>query len=376
MYGDNTQYYGNPAQQPIQNVSSTVPLPIPPQPGMSNVSSTVPLPTFSSYAPQQQQPASATVPLPNSTAYSQPATATAYSQPAAATAYSQPATATAFSQPATATAFSQPQPAPAQVSAPAAAVSATTFSTTATAATTAATTTTTTTASAPQQQAAPAAAAAPAPAHGKGKHNTPTITPHGNNYQMAVIGGGSVGKSCLTIQFVKHFFVTEYDPTIEDSYRSQVVIDGSVCILNIMDTAGQDLYSAMRDHYYRCGEGFLIVYSVATRTGFDDLDQLRSAILRVKEDELVNDSVPIVLVANKIDLTNERCISTAEGEAKAKQWGCPYVETSAKNRINVDEVFFTLVREIRKFYLLAQEKNMPSEPPRQSWFKRFGCVLL
>jgi len=202
------------------------------------------------------------------------------------------------------------------------------------------------------------------------------VVPHGNQYQMAVVGGGSVGKSCLTIQYVKHFFVTDYDPTIEDSYRSQVVIDGAVCVLNIMDTAGQDLYSSMRDHYFRSGEGFLIVYSVTTHNGFDDLDQLHAQILRVKEEESVNDKVPMVLVANKIDLTEQRVISTALGQAKAKAWGCPYVETSAKNRINVDECFAQLVREIRRFYILAQEKNLPHEPPRGGIFSRFGCILL
>jgi len=212
--------------------------------------------------------------------------------------------------------------------------------------------------------------------HGSGKNASTPIVPHGNQYHMAVVGGGSVGKSCLTIQFVKHFFVTDYDPTIEDSYRSQVVIDGSACILNIMDTAGQDLYSAMRDHYYRSGEGFLLVYSVATRLGYDDIDQLRAQILRVKEDYLVNETVPMVLVANKIDLTDERVISTAEGQAKANAWRCPYIETSAKTRINVDEVFFTLVREIRRFYILAQEQNRPEETPHVSIFKRLGCVLL
>jgi len=245
------------------------------------------------------------------------------------------------------------------------------------------TTTTTTTAGSPTSNGQPPAQQ-PA-SEGEKKHvkhnnknanaNTP-IVEHGNQYQMAVIGGGSVGKSCLTIQFVKHFFVNEYDPTIEDSYRSQVVIDGSVCILNIMDTAGQDLYSAMRDHYYRSGEGFLLVYSVTTRVGFDDLDQLRSQILRVKEEELINDRVPIVLVANKIDLASDRVISTFEGQEKAKLWGCPYVETSAKQRINVDEVFFTLVREIRRYFILAQEKDRPAPPPRMNIFKRFGCVLL
>jgi len=193
---------------------------------------------------------------------------------------------------------------------------------------------------------------------------------------MVVVGGGSVGKSCLTIQFVKHFFVSDYDPTIEDSYRSQVVVDGGVCMLNIIDTAGQDLYSSMRDHYLRSGEGFLMVYSVVDVTGFEDLDELHAQIMRVKEEESFGDRVPIVLVANKIDLTDERVISTELGKDKAKAWQCPYIEASAKTRINVDECFTQLVREIRRFYILKQQRDMPKEPPRENIFTRFGCVLL
>ena len=57
-------------------------------------------------------------------------------------------------------------------------------------------------------------------------------------YKIVVLGSGGVGKSALTIQFVQGFFVDKYDPTIEDSYRKQVVVDGKQCILEILDTAG------------------------------------------------------------------------------------------------------------------------------------------
>ena len=66
-------------------------------------------------------------------------------------------------------------------------------------------------------------------------------------YKLVVVGGGGVGKSALTIQLIQNHFVDEYDPTIEDSYRKQVTIDEEVCLLDILDTAGQEEYSAMRD---------------------------------------------------------------------------------------------------------------------------------
>ena len=60
-------------------------------------------------------------------------------------------------------------------------------------------------------------------------------------YKLVVVGAGGVGKSALTIQLIQNHFVDEYDPTIEDSYRKQVVIDGETCLLDILDTAGQEV---------------------------------------------------------------------------------------------------------------------------------------
>lgn len=162
-------------------------------------------------------------------------------------------------------------------------------------------------------------------------------------YKLVVVGGGGVGKSALTIQFIQSHFVDEYDPTIEDSYRKQVAIDNEVALLDILDTAGQEEYSAMREQYMRTGEGFLLVYSVIERESFNELSTFYQQILRVKD----TDDVPIVLVGNKSDLTEERSVSYEEGEKLAKQFNCEFLETSAKQGINVDQAFHDLVRKIR-----------------------------
>lgn len=119
-------------------------------------------------------------------------------------------------------------------------------------------------------------------------------------YKLVVVGAGGVGKSALTIQLIQNHFVDEYDPTIEDSYRKQVVIDGETCLLDILDTAGQEEYSAMRDQYMRTGEGFLLVFAVNSAKSFEDIGTYREQIKRVKDAE----EVPMVLVGNKCDLTS------------------------------------------------------------------------
>jgi GTPase KRas protein len=150
-------------------------------------------------------------------------------------------------------------------------------------------------------------------------------------YKLVIVGGGGVGKSALTIQLIQNHFIDEYDPTIEDSYRKQVTIDDETCLLDILDTAGQEEYSAMRDQYMRTGQGFICVYAVTSRSAFDEITSFREQILRVKDE----DKVPMVLAGNKCDLEEERQVTTVEGQDLAKSFGCPFYETSAKANANL-----------------------------------------
>ena len=77
-----------------------------------------------------------------------------------------------------------------------------------------------------------------------------------------MVGSGGVGKSSLTLQYMYGDFIEEYDPTKADSYRKKVTLDGQDSHIDILDTAGQEEYAAIRDNYYRTGEGFLCVYSI------------------------------------------------------------------------------------------------------------------
>ncbi|EDK37424.2 hypothetical protein PGUG_01522 [Meyerozyma guilliermondii ATCC 6260] len=127
-------------------------------------------------------------------------------------------------------------------------------------------------------------------------------------YKLVVVGGGGVGKSALTIQLVQSHFVDEYDPTIEDSYRKPCTIDGEQVLLDVLDTAGQEEYSAMREQYMRTGEGFLLVYSINSRDSLEELQQFYEQIQRVKD----SDTVPVLVVGNKCDLEIERQVSYEE----------------------------------------------------------------
>eukprot|EP00456_Euglypha_rotunda_P082405 TRINITY_DN810_c0_g2_i5.p1 TRINITY_DN810_c0_g2~~TRINITY_DN810_c0_g2_i5.p1 ORF type:complete len:192 (-),score=45.99 TRINITY_DN810_c0_g2_i5:92-667(-) len=166
----------------------------------------------------------------------------------------------------------------------------------------------------------------------------------GMEYKLVVLGGGGVGKSALTIRLVTDNFLDEYDPTIEDSYRKQVMIDDETALLDILDTAGQEEFSSMQDQWMRDGKGFLLVYNITSRPTFDEVSILYDKILRTKD----TDKVPVVLAGNKADLKDERQVEYNDGANLAKQWNCPFFETSAKIKLNNEACFFELVREIRK----------------------------
>lgn len=163
-------------------------------------------------------------------------------------------------------------------------------------------------------------------------------------FKVIVIGSGGVGKSALTLQFMYDEFVEDYEPTKADSYRKKIMLDGKEAQIDILDTAGQEDYAAIRDNYFRSGEAFLCVYSILEQESLSATEELREQVLRVKNDDK---TIPFLLVGNKTDLESRRAVSQEVALEMANQWGVPYVETSAKTRQNVDQVFIELVRMIR-----------------------------
>lgn len=170
-------------------------------------------------------------------------------------------------------------------------------------------------------------------------------------YKVVVLGSGGVGKSALTVQFVTGTFIEKYDPTIEDFYRKEIEVDSSPSVLEILDTAGTEQFASMRDLYIKNGQGFILVYSLVNQQSFQDIKPMRDQIVRVKRYE----KVPLILVGNKVDLESEREVLSAEGRALAQEWGCPFMETSAKSKTMVDELFAEIVRQMN--YASLPEKQ-------------------
>ncbi|PKC14412.1 Ras2-like protein, partial [Rhizophagus irregularis] len=155
-------------------------------------------------------------------------------------------------------------------------------------------------------------------------------------YKLVLLGANGVGKICLN-----HFSGT-YDPTIEDSYRKQVVIDDHPCILEVLPIKGE--YNTLRDQWIRDGQGFLLVYSISERSTFERIEHFWDQIARVKG---TVDNVPIMLVGNKCDKITEREVSREEGMNMARRLNCEFIESSVLMCVNVERAFYTVVRMIR-----------------------------
>lgn len=192
-----------------------------------------------------------------------------------------------------------------------------------------------------------------------------------DSWRVAVLGDGGVGKTALAVQFTLNCFVETYDPTIEDAYRKQLIVDNKMCFVEVIDTAGQEEYATLRDQWVREGQGFILVYSIASRSTFERLEVFRQSMLKVKRQKPI-----FMLVGNKCDKTYEREVSREEGIALARSFGCEFMETSARTAYNVELLFTNLVRALRQTKRLEStgpsgKQDKPLKDP-----KKPKCVVM
>jgi len=156
------------------------------------------------------------------------------------------------------------------------------------------------------------------------------------------MGSGGVGKSAVTLQFINRQFMSLYDPTIEDRYQKHIDYKGFQCMLEILDTAGQETFSAMRELYMANGEGFALVYSITSALSLTEAEKIRAGIIKHKN----NAKVPLVLVGNKKDLETKREVTVDKAKNLAREWSCTFLEASAKTDTNIREIFYSLIDQV------------------------------
>ena len=163
-------------------------------------------------------------------------------------------------------------------------------------------------------------------------------------YKVVVSGSEKAQLSSIIVKFIQGIFVEGYDPTIEDNYKKEVELDGQQYVLEILDTAGTENFTAMRDLYMKQSNGFVLVYSITNKSTYNELRDIREQIVRVKD----SDNFPMIVVGNHCDMETQRIVSTEEGRALAEEFNAEFIEASAKSEINIDKIFYELIKLMNK----------------------------
>ncbi|KAG6411115.1 hypothetical protein SASPL_129189 [Salvia splendens] len=177
-------------------------------------------------------------------------------------------------------------------------------------------------------------------------------------FKAVLIGDSAVGKSNLLSRFARDEFCLESKPTIgvEFAYRNIRIAD-KLIKAQIWDTAGQERFRAITSSYYRGAMGALLVYDTTRRSTFESLRKWLTELREFGSREMV-----VVLVGNKSDLTHSREVSLEDGQSLAQLEDLSFMETSAKENLNVEEAFLQM---INKIYDLTSHKALHTKPTDQ-----------
>ncbi|KAI5817556.1 P-loop containing nucleoside triphosphate hydrolase protein [Pyronema omphalodes] len=166
---------------------------------------------------------------------------------------------------------------------------------------------------------------------------------------ITVCGDGGTGKSSISLRLVRSKWTHEYDPTVQDSYSVTRIVDGRTYHLNLTDTAGQEEYRGLWAASNLEADAYLLVYDITVAESLAALDYFNDLVEMESEERMLKpNAVPhIKIVAgNKCDLANSRAVSSAEGLEWARNHDCGFMETSARNVVNIEETFELIVRRV------------------------------
>jgi len=175
--------------------------------------------------------------------------------------------------------------------------------------------------------------------------------------KLLLIGDSGVGKSCLLLRFSDDSFTPSFITTIGIDFKIRTIeLDGKKIKLQIWDPAGQERFRTITTAYYRGAMGILLVYDVTDDKSFANI---KNWIRNIEQHATEN--VNKILIGNKCDLVDKKVIDTTRGKNLADEIGIKFLETSAKNSINVEEAFLTLARDI-KSRLIDTATDQPNPP--------------
>ncbi|PRD23088.1 UNVERIFIED_CONTAM: Rab8a [Trichonephila clavipes] len=162
-------------------------------------------------------------------------------------------------------------------------------------------------------------------------------------FKLLLIGDSGVGKTCILFRFSEDTFNSTFISTIGIDFKIKTIeLDGKKIKLQIWDTAGQERFRTITTAYYRGAMGIMLVYDVTNERSFENI---KNWIRNIEEH--ASTDVEKMILGNKCDVNDRRQVSKERGEQLAIEYGIRFMETSAKNSINVQEAFLSLARDIK-----------------------------
>jgi small GTP-binding protein len=173
--------------------------------------------------------------------------------------------------------------------------------------------------------------------------------------KVVLVGSARVGKSSIVHQYMNGFFSHSQRPTLGVAYSTRTVtVDSRVVHLQIWDTGGAEKYRSMTPMYYHKAKVALVIYSVTDSLGFGDVNMWMDSPSNHADRNII-----LFLVANKIDLVNERVIPRGRGQERAEQYGATYVEVSAVTGRGIEDLFAEVPRRFCEKSQTIDEVTIP-----------------
>jgi len=161
-------------------------------------------------------------------------------------------------------------------------------------------------------------------------------------FKLVLLGESAVGKSSLVLRFVKGQFHEYQESTIGAAFLTQTVcLDDTTVKFEIWDTAGQERYHSLAPMYYRGAQAAIVVYDITNPDTFERAKNWVKELQRQARSDIV-----IALSGNKSDLANRRMVEYEEASGYAEENSLLFMETSAKNANNVNEIFLEIARKL------------------------------
>jgi len=176
-------------------------------------------------------------------------------------------------------------------------------------------------------------------------------------FKIIIIGNSGVGKSSLLLRFTDRIFEYSHVSTIGVDFKIQTIqLDNKIIKMQIWDTAGNERFRTITTSYYRGSHGVCIVFDLTDKQSFENINSWFTEI-----EKYASNNIKKILVGNKCDISKDREISYKEANEFANKLNIPYIETSAKDSINVQELFINLAKtlkedKLKKEYIIPEEQ--------------------